>query len=101
MGARVCLGAWVTIASVSIASAQAGDDAAEGEWRAYGADKAGSKYSPLEQINKDNFTDLEIAWRWQSVDGFLSKTTAMTVTWRPVDRFIDCGLLRYHQVDHA
>ena len=40
----------------------------DGEWRVYGGDKAGTKYSPLKQINKDNFTDLTIAWRWQSLE---------------------------------
>ena len=33
------------------------------EWRTYGADLASTRYSPLDQINKDNFKDLEIAWR--------------------------------------
>ena len=36
------------------------------EWSSYGADVEGSKYSPLDQINGDNFGDLEIVWR-QSV----------------------------------
>ena len=45
-----------------------------GEWPTYGGDLGSTKYSPLDQINKDNFGDLEIAWRWKSVDGFLSKT---------------------------
>ena len=36
------------------------------EWRAYGADVAGSKYSPLDQINADTFDELEVVWR-QSV----------------------------------
>ena len=38
-----------------------------GEWRAFGAEAANTKYSPLEQITADNFTDLEIAWRWKSL----------------------------------
>ena len=38
-----------------------------GEWRAFGADGANTKYSPLDQITADNFTDLEIAWRWTSL----------------------------------
>jgi quinoprotein glucose dehydrogenase len=32
------------------------------EWRSYAADKANTRYSPLDQINADNFNDLEIAW---------------------------------------
>ena len=52
-----------------------------GEWPVYGADKAGSKYSPLDQINRDNFEDLEIVWRWKSVDAFISKSTADGGEW--------------------
>ena len=37
-----------------------------GEWRAFGADPDNTKYSPLDQITAENFTDLEIAWRWTS-----------------------------------
>ena len=45
---------------------------ASGEWPTYGGDLGNTKYSPLDQIDKDNFGDLEIAWRWSSIDGFLS-----------------------------
>ena len=41
--------------------------AAAGEWRAYAADKAGSKYSPLDQITKDNVADLRIVWRQSTI----------------------------------
>lgn len=53
----------------------------DGQWRAYGGDKAGTKYSPLDQINPENFADLEVAWRWASVDDFLTKTTAAGGEW--------------------
>src|SRR5882724_937423 len=33
------------------------------EWPSYGADLAGTRYRPLDQINSANFSDLEIAWR--------------------------------------
>lgn len=41
--------------------AQNGTD--NGEWRSYGGDIANTRYSPLDQINADNFGDLEVAWR--------------------------------------
>jgi len=47
-----------------------------GEWRTYGGDLGNSKYSPLTQIDKDNFTRLQVRWRWKSVDAFLSRTVA-------------------------
>jgi quinoprotein glucose dehydrogenase len=37
-----------------------------GEWRTYGGDLASTRYSPLDQITKDNFNDLEIAWRFKT-----------------------------------
>ena len=46
-----------------------------GEWRSYGGDIGSTKYSPLDQITRDNFAQLEEAWRWSSVDDFLSMTT--------------------------
>src|SRR5438045_1257964 len=45
-----------------------------GEWRVYGSDLANTKYSPLDQINRDNFRRLQVRWRWKSVDGFLSRS---------------------------
>ncbi|MGE3178308.1 MAG: hypothetical protein AB7O32_12650, partial [Vicinamibacterales bacterium] len=43
-----------------------------GEWPSYGGDLASSKYSPLDQINGNNFTNLKIAWRAKSPDALLS-----------------------------
>ena len=40
--------------------------AKNGEWPHWGADHANTKYSPLDQINRDNVKDLRIAWRWKS-----------------------------------
>ena len=37
-----------------------------GEWRYYGGDLAGTKYSPLDQIDRDNVDQLDIAWRWRT-----------------------------------
>jgi quinoprotein glucose dehydrogenase len=42
--------------------------AQEGQWHHFGGDQANTKYSPLAQINRDNFDELEIAWRWESID---------------------------------
>src|ERR1035437_9648253 len=37
-----------------------------GEWPTYGGDLRSSKYSPLDQINADNFSKLEVAWRFKT-----------------------------------
>ena len=47
---------------------------ASGAWPTYGGDLGSTKYSPLDQIDRANFGDLEIAWRWQSADAVLSLT---------------------------
>ncbi len=44
-----------------------------GEWRYYGGDPGSTKYSPLDQINKDNAADLKVAWTWDSPDLPLQK----------------------------
>jgi quinoprotein glucose dehydrogenase len=33
------------------------------DWKTYGADLSSTRYSPLDQINKDNFAKLQVAWR--------------------------------------
>src|SRR5262245_36687405 len=37
-----------------------------GEWPQYTGDLAGTRYSPLDQINADNFNKLEVAWRFKT-----------------------------------
>src|SRR4051812_39993047 len=36
-----------------------------GEWRYLNADPLSTRYSPLDQINRDNFNNLKIAWGWK------------------------------------
>jgi len=45
-------------------SAQSGAKA--GEWTTYGADLGNTRYAPLDQITADNFSNLEIAWRFKT-----------------------------------
>jgi len=37
-----------------------------GEWQTYGGDLKQTRYSPLNQINADNFNKLEVAWRFKT-----------------------------------
>jgi len=37
-----------------------------GDWPSYGRDLGNTRYSPLEQITRDNAASLRIAWRWRS-----------------------------------
>ena len=40
--------------------------AQDGECRFYGGDGGATKYSRLDQINRDNVKDLQVAWRWKA-----------------------------------
>ena len=51
------------------------------EWLSYGGDKAGSKYSRLAQIGRDNFNRLRIAWTWRSADEEIAKANPQLKTW--------------------
>jgi quinoprotein glucose dehydrogenase len=53
-----------TLLWTSPATAQYG--AKRGEWRFYGGDAGSTKYSALEQIDRTNVKDLQIAWRWKA-----------------------------------
>ncbi len=50
----------------AFAAAQTG--AKNGEWRSYGGDTGNTRYSPLNQINADNFNKLEVAWRFKTTN---------------------------------
>ncbi len=43
------------------------------EWLYYGGDQAGTKYSPLTDINQNNVQRLEIAWQWKHWETPLSE----------------------------
>ena len=51
------------------------------EWLSYGGDKASSKYSPLSQIDADNFSRLKVAWTWRSADDELAEANPDLKTW--------------------
>lgn len=52
------------------ASAQYGST--DGQWTSYASDAGSTKYTNLSAIDASNFGQLEIAWRWASIDGDLN-----------------------------
>lgn len=64
----------IGLALLSGASTIAQDGATGGQWHHYGGDHGHSRYSALDQINRANVKQLEIAWRWESVDSQLPKS---------------------------
>ncbi len=53
-----------TVASASPVFAQTG--ALDGEWRFYGGDGGHTQYTGLDQIDRGNVTELQVAWRWKA-----------------------------------
>ena len=58
LGTICCL-----VGSVSLAQGLPGTE--NGEWRYLGGDAGHTRSSPLDQINRSNFADLEQAWLWR------------------------------------
>ena len=63
----------LAVAAASIAIWEAGPITAQqapgtpsGEWRSYAGDLRNHHYAPLDQIKADNFTALEVAWRFKT-----------------------------------
>ena len=65
-GLVIAVGVVIGLIAPQPVAAQYG--AVDGEWRSYAGDPGSTKYSPLDQIDAGNFSDLQIAWRWASVD---------------------------------
>jgi quinoprotein glucose dehydrogenase len=68
------------------------------DWPAYSADKASTKYSPLDQINKDTVGKLQIAWRQQGVPAELKAIwpdANAPTNWQNTPIMVD-GLLYMH-----
>jgi len=40
-----------------------------GAWPSHGGDRGGARFSPLTQIDRDNVTDLQVAWSYRTGDG--------------------------------
>jgi quinoprotein glucose dehydrogenase len=65
------------LAACGAAVAQQG--AQNGEWRVNGGDLGSTRYSPLDQINRDNVKNLRVAWTWRS-DNFGTRVESKSET---------------------
>ncbi len=59
-----CLAAVLSMTAATQQPAAPSPDVAE--WRNYGRDLGNSRYSPLDLLNRDNLSKLQIAWKWRS-----------------------------------
>src|SRR5262249_16271496 len=60
----VAVSVWMTAAPAGQATGH--PSTKNGDWPSYNGDIRGSRYSPLDQINADNFNKLEVAWRFKT-----------------------------------
>ena len=75
-----------------------GKDQKSHDWPAYSADKGSTKYSPLDQINKDTVGKLQIAWRQAGVPAELKAIwpdANAPTNWQNTPIMVD-GLLYMH-----
>jgi len=49
-------------------AATASPEQSDGEWRSYGRDPGGMRYSPLTQVNRQNVTDLKVTWTFRTCE---------------------------------
>src|SRR3990172_11716560 len=56
-----------------VTSISARENRPEGEWRYFGADRGFTRYSPLDQIGRDNVSKLTVLWRRPAVDSKLKE----------------------------
>ena len=57
--------------SLSLAGATFADEV---DWPYYGADQGGTRYTPADQINRDNFDQLRVVWRYRPRDQQIYET---------------------------
>ncbi len=57
--------------SLSLAMAAFADEV---DWPYYGADQGGTRYTPADQINRDNFDQLRVIWRYRPRDQQIYET---------------------------
>jgi quinoprotein glucose dehydrogenase len=62
----VWLGMLAIMSGVVPAPADAQHVAPDGEWPTYGGDLGHTRYAALDQIDAENFSDLELAWRFRT-----------------------------------
>jgi quinoprotein glucose dehydrogenase len=60
------LAAGVVAVTMALTEEQPSSGTARGEWRSYHGDLKNHHYSPLEQITAENFSKLEVAWRFKT-----------------------------------
>ena len=59
---------WLAACLAACAACDAGQRPPPGDWAVTGSDPGSSRYSPVDQINRDNVARLEVAWTFRTGD---------------------------------
>ena len=70
------------------ATQQGANDKVE-EWPAYGRDSGGSRYSPLDQITRDNVKELKVAWTYRTGAEDVKSASSQNAAFESTPIFID------------
>lgn len=93
------------LAAAWSACAPAGNrvDPAAREWQHYGGDVGAGRYSPLDQINRHNVSDLKVAWTYRTGDALQRPATTIECTPIVVDgrMYVSTATLQVHALDAA
>jgi glucose dehydrogenase len=65
-GALALAACGIAVLAVALAGCRRGDGRASRTWRVYGGNREQTRYSALDQIDRDNVTRLEVAWTYDS-----------------------------------
>jgi quinoprotein glucose dehydrogenase len=81
-----------TLAAVLVAAVALGAQSTDNtivEWPYYGADLAGSRYSPLADINRANVGRLQVVWEWRPPDKPMPEYNAVPGSFNTTPLMID------------
>src|SRR5262245_65739118 len=64
---------FLLVAALGSAAVRTQTRSGASEWRFFGGDKGYKRYSPLDQINRDNVGRLKVLWRRPGIDARFTK----------------------------
>src|SRR5207237_9961851 len=76
--------AYLTILSGLALARSSSAQTIDGEWRAYGHDAYGSRYSPLTEINRENVSRLTVAWTYHTGEPLATPDTKRSLEATPL-----------------
>src|SRR5437899_5346701 len=66
MSRPLLLGLFVCLMHSTMVPLRGQSGAKNGEWSTYGGDLGSTRYAPLDQIDRNNFAKLQVAWRFKT-----------------------------------